>query len=274
MTRTYFNFPSWFLSRLAFVATHGVFTYWLLFITNDPLNLGVVNTLDPKKTLAPGQCHPIINENVQFDLGLFAAWWISHSLFARKAVKQALGLWLHPIERPLFATVAWAMWLANLVFWRPITDCGPAFNVFKVSFPVAVVSVTMFVIGTALVVGLLWSLPDHVFGTGKCRFAPGQANTKGEIIRAFPYGLVRHPAATGFLYMYWALPSYNANHIFLAALWTVFILVGTSWEESGLNTTDEFGLKYAAYKREVAAYYPTLGSLKSVIFGSSHTKGA
>jgi hypothetical protein len=41
---------SYVLSRVAFVATHVVFAYWLNFILNDPLDLGLV-TLDAKPPL-------------------------------------------------------------------------------------------------------------------------------------------------------------------------------------------------------------------------------
>ncbi len=52
--------------------------------------------------------------------------------------------------------------------------------------------------------------------------------------------------------MYWALPAYTYNHVLLASLWTVFILVGTLvLEEGGLRSQDEFGRAYSAYAREV-----------------------
>jgi hypothetical protein len=52
--------------------------------------------------------------------------------------------------------------------------------------------------------------------------------------------------------MYWSLPAYTANHLLLAALWTVFIVVGTLFfEEGGLKGTDEFGAKYHAYSQDV-----------------------
>lgn len=41
---------SYTLSRVAFVATHVVFAYWLNYLLNDPLNLGLV-TLDAKPPL-------------------------------------------------------------------------------------------------------------------------------------------------------------------------------------------------------------------------------
>jgi len=79
-----------------------------------------------------------------------------------------------------------------------------------------------------------------------------------KLITSFPYGLVRHPAASGFLWMYWFLPAYTPTHILLASLWTIFILVGTlEFEEGGLRGEDEFGKAYVEYSKNVAALYPT-----------------
>jgi len=266
----YFNFLSWALSRLAFIGTHVVFFYWVNFIFNDPLGVGG-NTLDPRVVPGPGTCRPFIQDNFVRDLGLFAVWWGTHSLFARKAYKQAVGLWAHPLERPIFATIAWIVWGAGIHLWRPITDCQ-RWNIFEVSPRILAPSLTVFALGALLVVGLLWSLPDHVFGTNKCRFAPGTFEPKGKIIYNFPYGLVRHPAAAGFLWMYWSLPAYTNNHLFLAILWTVFILAGTAFEEGGLKSSDSFGPDYVKYKTEVNAYIPKLSSIGHVFFGTGKSQ--
>jgi len=261
---------SWLLSRIAFLATHVVFLYWLNFLLNDPLNLGT-NTLDYKEIKEPGKCKPIIQENVTYDLLLFAAWWGTHSLFARKSYKVAMGLWNHPLERPIFATVAAVMWGLNVVLWKPITDCVK-WNPLTVPSHIWAISGTVIVLASLLVVGFLWYLPDHVFGTARYNYDAGKI-PKGDINRGFPYGLVRHPAATGFLWMYWSLPAYTPNHLFLAGLWTVFIVVGTLvFEEGGLKGGDEFGKKYLEYRNEVNAFYPNLSAIRNFFGGGSHTK--
>lgn len=43
---------------------------------------------------------------------------------ARRSYKQALGLWHHPLERPLFAIAASLAWAQQVYFWKPITDCA------------------------------------------------------------------------------------------------------------------------------------------------------
>jgi len=251
-----FNLISYLLSRIAFVGTHLVFVYWLLFMSNDPLQLGT-NTLDfpADKIKPPGVCTKFILDNALYDLVLFSLWWGTHSLFARKFYKQAIGLWKHPLERPIFATVAWIVWAINVVNWKPITDCE-RWDIFTTSPLNLGLSFAIFAFGSFLVVGMLWLLPQHVFGTDHYKYKQGKF-PEGGIIRRFPYGLVRHPAAAGFLFMYWSFPARTLNHWFLAALWTLFIVIGTLvFEEGGLRGEDEFGKKYVAYKNEVNAFFP------------------
>jgi len=98
-------------------------------------------------------------------------------------------------------------------------------------------------------------MPDHVFGTS--RHILKKEKVSHDIFVHFPYGMVRHPAATGFLWMFWAIPSWSANHIFYAACWSLFIIVGTHFEEGGLRGAHgEFGKKYLVYAKQVGMFFP------------------
>lgn len=263
---------SWLLSRLAFVGTHIDFFYFLFFVSNDPLGLRAryglpVTTLDALKTLPDGQCTTVDFAALRFDLLLLSAWWAQHSIMARKAFKQALGIWQHPIERPVFAISATVLWFVTIHFWRPISDCASQkWDPLNTSTAVWAVSGLVIALGSLLIVGLLWSLPSHVFGTDWWKYEQGKF-PHGQLIRSFPYGLVRHPAAAGFLWIYWAVPSYTVNHLLLATFWTAFIVIGTSFEEGGLHGEDEFGKAYAAYRQEVYAYVPTVANVRAVVTG-------
>jgi len=269
----YFNVLSYLLSRLAFLLTHVAFTYWLLYISNDPLNTGLVNTLDPKTPLSQARCNSFNTQNLLWDVALiWGLWWGSHSIMARKAYKVAVGLWQHPLERPMFAFIAPLTWGATLVLWKPVSDCE-SFDVFAVPLWRWGVSLVVFSAGAIQLLTLFYSLPDHVFGVDKYRFPPGQQPAgSGKIIEKIPYNLVRHPAAAGFIWMFWSWPSYTTNHIVLASLWTVFIVVGTlAFEEGGLRGPDEFGDRYKEYASRVYAFVPSLYSIKS-LFGAQNAK--
>jgi len=264
------NHLSFFLAHLSFVGTHVVFVLWLNFLFNDPFDLGLP-TMDSKVVKPPDTCTHLNIENLIFDVLLFLVWWGQHSIMARNAYKKAVGLYDHPLERPIFATCAFLIWFANIYFWKPISDCS-SWSPFTISPIFLVLFGVVFVFSSLIILGLLWSLPDHVFGTQSYKYSQGKRPKSNEIIRKFPYGLVRHPAASGFLWLYWAIPAYTPNHILLASLWTVFILVGTLvFEEGGLRGPDEFGQKYKVYANEVSALYPNLRCIKSFL-GSNQKK--
>ena len=151
----------------------------------------------------------------------FLVWWATHSGLSRRVVKQALGLWV-------FVDTPWYLFLIS----------------------VPIIGFCFF-----LILGFFWTLPDHVFGTSrhevrKTPFIP-------KLIISFPYGMVRHPAATGFLWLFWALPNYSPNHVLYALCWSVFIVLGTTFEETGIRSdTGDFGPVYEEYRKQVGMFFP------------------
>jgi protein-S-isoprenylcysteine O-methyltransferase Ste14 len=269
----YFNTLSYVLSRFAFVGIHLDFTLWLIYVFNDPLNFKAfapfkIPTLDFDKNQIKSQatCTPLIMENLWNNVFFFALWWITHSGLARNVTKKALGLYEHPIERPLFGTIAIFMWFLTMYTWKPITNCT-RWEVTETSKTTLIISGTIIMLGSLLVIALLWTLPDHLFGTEKHKYRQGQFPPHKVIKGTFPYGLVRHPGSTGLLWCFWALPSYTPNHILLASLWTIFIVIGTlQFEEKGiLNDKTEFGREYAEYRKEVWAFFPNFKSILTVL---------
>ena len=269
----YFNPISFVLSRFAFVGTHLVFALWLVFLFNDPFNFAKfvpfkIPTVDVTESeLKPeSTCTPLNTAHLYNNLAYFGLWWGTHSGLARTATKKFLGLVEHPIERPLFATVATITWFLQVYTWQPITDCS-RWDVISTPTIFWAISGFVMLVGTVLIVGLLWTLPDHVFGTGKYKYPQGQFPEHKVIKGTFPYGLVRHPAAAGFLWFYWALPSYTPNHLLLAVLWTVFIVLGTIvFEEVGISDENtEFGREYVKYRKQVWAFFPTINSTLTVL---------
>jgi len=264
-TESYFNFPSYILSRFSFVFTHFVALYWVNYILNDPFGIGGA-TLDfrPEEILPASKCNPIITENVQFNSFLFSLWVVSHSGLARNKYKELVGLVDHPLERPLFAAVAPIVWFINIHFWRPISNCD-RWDPLSTSLPVAVISGIIGTLALLLVLSFLFMMPDHVFGTSKYKYPPGKL-PHGVISYNYPYGLVRHPAATGFLWIYLVLPSQSPNHLLLAAFWIVYIVIATLvFEEGGLKSSGEFGAEYLAYRAQVPAFYPRPSAIAALL---------
>jgi len=251
-----YYWPSYYVSRFNFTAAHlFVVFYWLPFLLNNPLNFPLVNTIDAKEILPAETCTQLDTDALKVDLCLwFFVWWLTHSGLSRRVVKQALGLWEHPFDRPFFGVVACTTLVTWTHFWQPITNCEK-WDVFATPWYLLALSAAVAAFCFFLILGFFWTLPDHVFGTS--RHEVRKTAFKPELITAFPYGMVRHPAATGFLWFFWALPNYSPNHILYAACWTVFIAVGTSFEEGGIvSSAGDFGPIYEEYRKQVGMFFP------------------
>jgi methanethiol S-methyltransferase len=159
---------------------------------------------------------------------------------ARTVFKKLIGTYGSPFDRPLFGLASCLFLPAWTIFWRPITDCNRSDFSTLAAFlrPQVILGFVLVAVCFTFVVAYFFILPSHVFGTANYRVLKEQPKLK--IITGFPYGIVRHPAAAGFLWLFWSLPSYSTSHIFYAALWSVFIVIGTLFEESGLKGSDEF----------------------------------
>ena len=199
----------------------------------------------------------------------FGAWWATHSLPSRSFVKKHVLRTLdekgdiHPIDRPGFALVAPIMWFLTMYMWQPVTDCV-RFDPLETSPAVWLVSGSIITSALVLVLSLLYMLPSHVFGTDRHLYPQGEY-PYGKLITTHPYGLVAHPAAAGFLWVFWALPAYTPNHLQLVVMWTAFIYVGTMLEEGGLNSESEFGVIYAKYRGKVSGFFPTAWSIRNTL---------
>ncbi|WP_244282984.1 methyltransferase family protein [Leptospira neocaledonica] len=70
------------------------------------------------------------------------------------------------------------------------------------------------------------------------------------------YRFVRHPMMLGMILVLWSTPLMNAGHLILSAGMTVYIIIGTFFEEKDLVRI--FGEKYLQYKRRVPMLWPSL----------------
>jgi protein-S-isoprenylcysteine O-methyltransferase Ste14 len=250
------------VSRVAFVNTHLVFVYWLLFITNDPFHTGLVNTIDVKSPAPQASCTPFDATAAWNNTFWFIAlWWLPHSGLSRNRVKALFGSSpTNPLDRPVFAFIAPISWLATLLLWQPVSDCH-SMDVLTLNPWALIPRAVIILVAVAELLGLFYLLPSHVFGTDRHTWLE-KPPVSHDLIVAFPYALVRHPAAAAFLWLYWTIPSYNANHLLLAVQWSIFIIVGTLWEEGGLTKEFAEDKIYLKYRARVSSFVPTVWSVK------------
>jgi len=261
----YFNLQSYVLSRFSFLFTHFVAVYWLNYLLNDPFNLGGA-TLDVKQRdlLPADKCNHYITENVRWNVALFSLWIVTHSGLSRIKYKEVVGLIDHPLERPLFAAIAPVVWFINIHFWHPVSNCE-RWDPLETSLPFAFLSGVIGTLSLLLILTFLWLMPDHVFGTARYQYPPGKL-PHAKISYGYPYGLVRHPAATGFLWIYALLPAHTPSHYLVGTFWIIYIIVATLvFEEGGLKSSGEFGKDYLAYRAQVYAFVPRPAAIASLL---------
>jgi protein-S-isoprenylcysteine O-methyltransferase Ste14 len=237
------------------------FIYFLLFLLNDPFQMGVP-TIDTSLAQPAGLCTVIDIRALFIDIALFTMVALQHSGIARPSFKRAIGLLHHPMDRPMFAILSIFTFVTLLYFWEPLSDCSrwsPLSTHPFIMFSSGTVS--LFTLGTILV--FFYLFPDHIFGVHKYKHKPGQ-KVKSNIIYRWPYNMVRHPTTSCFLYFFWlGIPSYTTNHVFFSAVMTSYIFFGTAMEERDLHR--EFGKEYALYCRQVGQYFPKLSWFKNLL---------
>ena len=177
--------------------------------------------------------------NVCKNLCVLLMWWFLYTVDERKN---------SPVERPLFAATAVCFWFCTVHFWKPIATALHGNHMKSTSFSF-----------------LVW-----------CTLCPITSSAM-QSTRAQPRSpsslrsrttLYVTKAASGFLWIFWALPSYNANYILLATMWSTFIvaLVGALvFEEGGLRGPDGFGKKYEDYRQNVPAFRPHPNFVKKLV---------
>jgi hypothetical protein len=190
-----FFFPSskYVLSRVAFVNTHLVFAYWLLFITNDPFHTGLVNTIDVKSPLPADSCTPFDATAAWNNTFWFLAlWWLPHSGLSRNRVKALFGSSpTNPLDRPVFAFIAPISWLATLLLWQPVSDCH-SMDVLTLNPWALIPRAVIILVAVAELLGLFYLLPSHVFGTDRHTWLE-KPPVSHDLIVAFPYALGAPP---------------------------------------------------------------------------------
>lgn len=190
---------------------------------------------------------------VAIDTALVLAFALVHSLLARPAAKRWLRRFLaDDLERPLYSAIAGLQFVALIWCWRPLpglvweADAAPL----RVSIWALFWCGWSIVLAGALALGTtrLYGLAA-VWGRFRRRPAAGE-----ELAIGGPYRWIRHPLYTGTVVALWAAPAMSAGRLLLAALFTLYILVGQRLEEHDLESVH--GTRFVDYRNRVGAYLP------------------
>lgn len=244
---------SFAISLVGLVCAQVIAGLQLLQLFNDPFNWGLPS-IDGKSPLSPNECSSWDNEAFLSNIGLYLLWVVQHSGMSRPRVKQMLGLYGRVFERGVFGCATALVW-GNLVLkWRPIQTCT-TWALEETPLPLALLGGGMVVWGLINMVSSMVCIPDHIFGITGHYNDPNRTPT---IIYTYPYSMIRHPGSGGFLFFLWgfALMAQTVNYVVYAGMWTLFVLLGTYFEEKALRR--EFGPAYDFYANQVPAFCPKL----------------
>ncbi|MCA9296023.1 MAG: isoprenylcysteine carboxylmethyltransferase family protein [Phycisphaerales bacterium] len=190
---------------------------------------------------------------ILINVGLLALFAVQHTIMARPAFKKWWTTIIpEPIERSTFVLVASVILGATFALWRPIPTIVWTTDVAWLRIALHAVSL----IGWSIVfTSSMMICHFDLFGLRQVWLAlrqrPYTHTTFGE--RGF-YRFVRHPLMTGFLIAFWATPTMTAGHLLFAGLCTVYILIGTRFEERDLVAA--LGDQYRHYQAAVPALVP------------------
>ena len=225
---------------------YGVVVY-LIFIAMWLYTVGFVGNVIVQKTIDSGPAESFF-KSLLINTALLALWAIPHSVMVRPRFKE---WWTKivpaPIERSTYVLIASLLMILILHQWKPMPKV--VWNI-ENSFGYFTLTV-LYYIGWLTV---LYSsfLIDHFDQCGLKQvylYLRGKEYTPLDFKTPSLYKIVRHPIMMGFALAFWATPRMTVGHLVFAIAMTVYIIIGTIFEERDL--VKAFGETYINYKRQV-----------------------
>jgi len=228
------------------VIAYAGFMAWMVYM------IGFLHDFAVPKSVDSGSAGPVAVA-VIVNLLLIFIFALQHTVMARPAFKEWWTKFVpQPLERSTFVLIADIIMWAIIWQWRPIpgvlwhvqsaTAANVLIGISLLGWIVVVLS--SFMINHFELLGLeqVW---HYLRGT-----EPKKITFK---LNGF-YKYVRHPLMLGFLLFFWATPYMTLGHLFFAALFTVYILIGITYEERDLmkHHPEEYG----KYRNQVPGLIP------------------
>ncbi|WP_232420969.1 isoprenylcysteine carboxylmethyltransferase family protein [Leptospira sp. B5-022] len=192
--------------------------------------------------------------SICLDVALVAMFGIPHSVMARAGFKEYCRRIIPlPIERSLYVFIASVALIALSCLWQPIR-----FEIWNIKNDFGMYATySIFIIGLILAVVSTF-LIDHfeLFGLKQAwNYLKKTESHNSEFVSPSLYRLVRHPMMFGMILVLWSTPLMDLGHLILSTGMTLYIVIGTFFEERDLVRT--FGEKYIQYKHEVPMFLPS-----------------
>ena len=179
-----------------------------------------------------------------FDVGLFSAFALHHSLLARSRFKALMGRIVSPtLERPVYVWAASILFMGVCLLWRPLPGVlyyveGPP-AVLLLGLQTAAIVMT---IAASSAVGI-----QDLAGVGPLLRPRPEDHVP--LRTTGPYGIVRHPLYLAWFILVFAAPHMTLTRFVFAMVSSGYLALAIPFEERGLISL--FGDEYRAYRRKV-----------------------
>ncbi|HKI79440.1 MAG TPA: NnrU family protein [Ignavibacteriaceae bacterium] len=234
-----FVFGFGLVSYLIFFA---IFLYWIGFMVNLWVPKGIDDGINSPLLAA-----------IFINFLLVALFGLQHSIMARGKFKK----WITRIipkaaERSVYVLISSLIFILIFWQWRPID-----ITVWNVENSTATIAIYgLFVLGWILLL-ISTFLINHFELFGLQQIYTNLRNKPmkyPEFQMPLLYRIVRHPMMIGVIFAVWATPRMTLGHLMFSILMTVYIMIGTYYEEQDL--VKNFGAKYIMYRNSVPKMIP------------------
>lgn len=175
---------------------------------------------------------------------LFTAFALHHSIFARAPIRQWMGRVVSPgLERSAYVWIASVLFVGLLAAWEPVS--GTAWRVHGWMRTIVVAGQ---IVGLAITLRAAAAL-DVLSLAGLRQAAGSPAGTPPTMVDSGLYAFVRHPLYFGWVLMVWLTPVMTGTRLVFAAVSTSYLVLAIPLEERSLRR--ELGEQYDRYAARV-----------------------
>jgi protein-S-isoprenylcysteine O-methyltransferase Ste14 len=177
------------------------------------------------------------------NLGLFTAFALHHSAFARTGAKNLVRAAVPPmLERALYTLVASILFVLVCRLWQPVE--GLAW-----SLPGAWQWAGFAAQGAGIVMTVIGARALDVFDLAGVRQVMRPSSRPVVLKTDGVYGFVRHPVYFAWMLLVFGAPEMTMTRLTFAVISTLYLAIAIPFEERGLIET--FGPDYASYRKKV-----------------------